>query len=98
MYAIATYVVHVTTTGGPTAVQGGVYAVGAGGYGGFYPTWVAAYPPDRTISPFDIGTMSVYRTLLLPICRFRFLLVVRLLVPSPAVCILIMQRSRVARS
>ena len=42
MYALASYVVYATTGGAPTAVQGGVYAVGAGGYGGFYPTWVAA--------------------------------------------------------
>ena len=42
LYALASYVVYATTSGVPTAVQGGVYAVGAGGYGGFYPTWVAA--------------------------------------------------------
>ena len=42
VYALATYVVYATTSGGPTVVQGGVYAVGAGGYRGFYPTWVAA--------------------------------------------------------
>ena len=29
-------------SGVPTAVQGGVYAIGAGGYEGFFPTWVAA--------------------------------------------------------
>ena len=34
--ALASYVVNATTSGVPTAVQGGVYAVGAGGYGGFY--------------------------------------------------------------
>ncbi|XP_044336995.1 uncharacterized protein [Triticum aestivum] len=42
LYALASYVVYATTSGVPTVVQGGVYAVGAGGYGGFYPTWVAA--------------------------------------------------------
>ena len=42
MYALATYVVYATTGGVPTAVHGGVYAIGAGGYGGFFPTWVAA--------------------------------------------------------
>ena len=41
MYAIASYVVYATTIGAPIAVQGGVYAVGTGGYGGFFPTWVA---------------------------------------------------------
>ncbi|XP_044455258.1 uncharacterized protein [Triticum aestivum] len=42
LYALASYVVYATTSGVPTVVQGGVYAVGAGGYGGFYPTWMAA--------------------------------------------------------
>ena len=42
MYALASYVVYATTGRAPTAVQDGVYAVGAGGYGGFFPTWVAA--------------------------------------------------------
>ncbi|XP_044442616.1 uncharacterized protein [Triticum aestivum] len=42
LYAIASYVVYATTIGAPIAVQGGVYAVAAGGYGGFFPTWVAA--------------------------------------------------------
>ncbi|XP_044319213.1 uncharacterized protein [Triticum aestivum] len=42
LYALASYMVYTTRSGVPTAVQGGVYAVGAGGYGGFYPTWVAA--------------------------------------------------------
>ena len=42
MYALASYVVYATKGAVPTAVQGGVYAVGAGGYGGFYPTWMAA--------------------------------------------------------
>ena len=42
MYALASYVVYAKTSGVPTAVQGGVYAVGAGGYGVVYPTWVAA--------------------------------------------------------
>ena len=42
MYALASYVVYATTNGVSTAVQGGVYAVGAGGYRGFYPTWMAA--------------------------------------------------------
>ena len=42
MYAFASYVVYATTSGVPTAVQGGLYVVGAGGYGGFYPIWVAA--------------------------------------------------------
>ena len=42
MYALASYVVYATTGGAPTAVQGGVYAVGAGGYGVFFPTLVAA--------------------------------------------------------
>ena len=37
MYALASYVVYATTSGVPTAVQGGVYAIGAGGYGGFFP-------------------------------------------------------------
>lgn len=42
MYALASYVVYATPNGVPTIVQGGVYAVGASGQGGFYPTWVAA--------------------------------------------------------
>ena len=42
MYALASYVVFATTSAVPTDVQGGVYAVGAGGYEGFYPTWMAA--------------------------------------------------------
>ncbi|KAM3329058.1 hypothetical protein ACQJBY_026241 [Aegilops geniculata] len=42
LYALASYVVYASTSGVPTAIQGGVYAVGAGGYGGFYPTWMAA--------------------------------------------------------
>ena len=42
MYALASYVVYAIIGGAPTALQGGVYAVGAGGYGGFFPTWVAA--------------------------------------------------------
>ena len=42
MYALASYVVYATMSRVSTVVQGGVYAVGAGGYGGFYPTWVAA--------------------------------------------------------
>ena len=42
LYALASYVVYATTTGAPPVVQGGVYAVGAGGYGGFFPTWVVS--------------------------------------------------------
>ena len=42
LYALASYVVYATTSGVPTAVQGGVYAVEAGGYVDFYPTWVTA--------------------------------------------------------
>ncbi|XP_044456689.1 protein MET1, chloroplastic isoform X5 [Triticum aestivum] len=41
VYALATYVVYTTTAGVSTAVHGGVYAIGAGGYGGFFLTWVA---------------------------------------------------------
>ena len=41
MYALTSYVVYATTSGVPTVVQDGVYAVGAGDYGGFFPTWVA---------------------------------------------------------
>ena len=42
VYALGTYMVYSTMTGVPTAVHGGVYAIGAGGYGGFFPIWVAA--------------------------------------------------------
>ena len=42
LYALASYVVYATSCGVPIAIQGGVYAVGGGGYGGFYPTWMAA--------------------------------------------------------
>ncbi|EMS49205.1 hypothetical protein TRIUR3_28670 [Triticum urartu] len=42
LYALASYVLYSAPNGVPTAVQGGVYVVGAGGQGGFYPTWVAA--------------------------------------------------------
>ena len=42
LYAFASYVVYATTRGVSTDVQGGVYAVGAGGYGGFCPTWMEA--------------------------------------------------------
>lgn len=38
LYALASYEVYATTCGVSIAVQGGVYVVGAGGYGGFYPT------------------------------------------------------------
>ena len=41
MYALTLYMDYATTSGVTTVVQGGVYAVGAGGYGDFYPTWVA---------------------------------------------------------
>lgn len=34
--------VYPTMNGVPTTVHNGVYVVGAGGWGGFYPTWVAA--------------------------------------------------------
>ena len=36
LYALASYVVYTTTSGVPTVVQGGVYAIGGGGYGGFF--------------------------------------------------------------
>ncbi|KAM3195909.1 hypothetical protein ACQJBY_071856 [Aegilops geniculata] len=40
-YALASYVVYSAPNGVTIPVQGGVYAVGATGQGGFYPTWVA---------------------------------------------------------
>ena len=42
LYVLAPYVVYATTSELPTIIQGGLYAVRAGGYGGFCPTWVAA--------------------------------------------------------
>jgi hypothetical protein len=42
LYALASCVVYAAPSGVPTVVQGGVYAVGAGGLRGFYSTWVAA--------------------------------------------------------
>lgn len=39
--ALASYVVDATSSEVATTVQGGLYTVGAGGYGVFSPTWVA---------------------------------------------------------
>ena len=42
LYALASYVIYTTPDGVSTAIQDGVYAVGAGGQGGLHSTWVTA--------------------------------------------------------